>query len=149
MRLPRYGRPNFVTQKGVKPYAQLFMDKFARRFMSVFYQGIIRQHMGDQFVYFKTLAPAITYLNFCVHYGGLFQLLLENNCKHLDHMLFTCMFRIVRLTAKDLCRSQWHDEPQEFVDRSFTGFGAVDGTFDPLTYALKLIQHVVCIRSRY
>ena len=36
-----------------------------------------------------------------------------------------------------------------FVERSFCGFGAVDDTLNPRTCALKLMQDVVRIRSRY
>ena len=137
-----------MMQSEVKPFAALFMEKYARKFMEQFYFGILRQHIGDQFVYFKTLAPAITYLNLCIHYGSLFQLLLENNAKYLDNILFTCMFRIVRLTAKDL--SQWQDDPTGFVENSFRfGLGAMDDTYDPRSSALKFIQDIVRIRSRY
>ena len=144
----RYGRPQYVLEKEIKPFAQLFMTKYARSFMEQFYFGIIRQHIGDQFVYFKTLAPAISYINLCIHYGTLFQLLLENNAKYLDHILFECMFRIIRLTASDL--SRWKDDPQGFVENSFRfGLGAMDDSYDPRSCALKFIADTVRIRSRY
>eukprot|EP01083_Nonionella_stella_P035598 97113_1 len=143
-----YGRPQYVMHKENKPLAQVFLDQFARKFMELFYFGIIRQHIGDQFVYFKTLAPAITYINLCIHYGTLFQLLLENNAKYLDNILFVCMFRIVRLTCRDL--SLWQDDPAGFVENSFRfGTAAFDDAYDPRSSALKLIQDLVRIRSRY
>ena len=143
----RYGRPKYCASKEVIPFAKLFMDKYARKFMEHFYFRIIKQHVGDQFVYFKTLAPAITYINLCVHYGSLFSLLLENNHKCLDHIIFECMFRIVRLTAKDL--SQWQDDPQGFVESSFRYGVGIDDQYDPRICALKFIQDAVRIRSRY
>ena len=86
--------------------------------MELIYFRILHGYANNQFVYFKTLAPAIGYIDLSVHFSNLFKLLLENDHKFLNELIFNCLFRIICLSPQDL--SMWIDNPHEFVKQTFS-----------------------------
>ncbi|ETO12963.1 ran binding protein 7, partial [Reticulomyxa filosa] len=117
MQLFVYGRPEYCFEQ-LKPIAKFFLEHFASKFMKIFYMNIIRAYTEKQFVYFKTLSPALKFVQLCTHYGNLFSMFIEQNQQPLDDLVFNRLFKLICYNPEDI--ALWNDNPHDFVNETLT-----------------------------
>lgn len=112
-----YGRAPYVSEE-LKEIAQFFKENYCTKFFKLIYDKILNAPSRNEFMYDKTLAAATVYVGLSTHNSDVFKILLENNGKMLDNLLFNCLFGTICLSKRDLF--EWKHNPIDFASKRYS-----------------------------